>query len=200
MLAQVCRKEFWENDNMKYQEVHRLPVSPFVWRFKAFVIHAAHNVFYIYYAKFSNAYLSEIVRHGANFRQKSKKCVTLHRSRKYYMQSRAHRVDFFKDYAKLLWYLTSGKAHVAHLFDYDDNPLYNYVQSSYLLLNFLGCGKCYRYPEYFNHPTWAKRWRHGVSSAWPRGWRRWGRGQRWWCTSAKTAFAYLCLFVLRIGE
>ena len=30
MLAQVCRKEFWENDRMKYQEVHRLPISPFV--------------------------------------------------------------------------------------------------------------------------------------------------------------------------
>ena len=46
------------------------------------------------------------------------------------MQSSAHRVDFFKDYAKLLWYLTSGKAHVGYLFDYDDKPLHAYVTAS----------------------------------------------------------------------
>ena len=95
----------------------------------------------MYYAKFSNTYLSEIAFHGANFRQNSKKCVTLHRSRKYYMRSTAHRVDFFKDYAKLLWYLTSGKAHVGYLFDYGDNPLYEYVLPTFLLLMFLGSGK-----------------------------------------------------------
>lgn len=26
MLGQVCRKEFWENDRMKYQEVNYLPI------------------------------------------------------------------------------------------------------------------------------------------------------------------------------
>ena len=35
------------------------------------------------------------------------------------------------NYAKLLWYLTSGKSHVGYLFDYDDNPLNIYVDTAH---------------------------------------------------------------------
>ena len=43
------------------------------------------------------------------------------------MRNTDQRVEFFKLFARVMLYLTSGKAHVGYLFDYDGNPIHRIV-------------------------------------------------------------------------
>ena len=45
------------------------------------------------------------------------------------MRNTADRVELFILLAKLLWYLTSERAHVGYLYNYPENPLHTIVFS-----------------------------------------------------------------------
>ena len=45
------------------------------------------------------------------------------------MSSRKERGEFFELLATLLFYLVSGYAHTGYLFNYDGNPLHDFVLS-----------------------------------------------------------------------
>jgi len=94
---------------------------------QAFVVHATHDVFVLYYAKFSNRYLADISKYGAKHSRKSERCVQLKRTKRYHMHHTAERVAWFELFVKLLLYLASGRAHVGYLFNYRDNPLHKLV-------------------------------------------------------------------------
>jgi hypothetical protein len=81
----------------------------------------------VYYAKFSNSYLSAVSKHGTKFLQHSSERVVLRRTKKFHMRSSEERVKVFQIIAKLLWYLISGKSHVGYLYNYDNNPIHNIV-------------------------------------------------------------------------
>ena len=50
--------------------------------------------------------------------------VVLHQSRRYHMNRTDERVIFWVHFAKMMWYLFSGNAHVGYLFNYGANPLH----------------------------------------------------------------------------
>lgn len=47
------------------------------------------------------------------------------------MRNTEQRVEFFKLFARVMLYLTSGKAHVGYLFDYDENPIHRIVSPNF---------------------------------------------------------------------
>ena len=49
--------------------------------------------------------------------------VVLHHSRRYHMNRTDERLIFWVHFAKMMWYLFSGNAHVGYLFNYEANPL-----------------------------------------------------------------------------
>lgn len=94
---------------------------------KAFVIHATHDIFCVYYCRFSRAYLRDVAKYGSKFKKESSKSVRLYRTKRFHMSNTGERVEFFRFLAKLLWFLTSGKAHAGYLLDYEKNPLHTLV-------------------------------------------------------------------------
>jgi hypothetical protein len=88
-------------------------------------MHGNYSSITIYYSKFPNSYLSEIVKYGTEYLQRSslKQRIKLRRTKTFDMRCTTERVELFRLLAKLLWYLVSGKSHVGYLFNYDDNPL-----------------------------------------------------------------------------
>ena len=49
--------------------------------------------------------------------------VVLHHSRTYHMNRTNERLIFWVHFAKMMWYLFSGNAHVGYLFNHETNPL-----------------------------------------------------------------------------
>lgn len=131
MLGQVCYKDFYERDEMQYQEVTHLTLGFPITDTQAFVLHGSHSSVTIYYCKFPNQYLSEISRFGKKFLNHPERTfhqkVKLLRTNKFSLRSTRDRVALFTLLAKLLWYLVSGKSRVGFLYDYPDNPLHNIV-------------------------------------------------------------------------
>jgi hypothetical protein len=97
------------------------------------VIHGTHTTLSLYYAKFPNYYLADIVEHGSNYL----KCIPIERrykvhlrcTKRFHMRVTKERVELFYVLAKLLYYLSSGKAHVGYLFDYERHPMHQPVST-----------------------------------------------------------------------
>lgn len=82
------------------------------------MIHIRHTKVYLFYAKFPNTYLSRIYEHGAKYSQlfpSPEDKITLCQSPAYSMNNAADQAKLFRDLAKLLWYLSSGRSHVGYL-------------------------------------------------------------------------------------
>jgi hypothetical protein len=125
MLGQCCYKQFYNNENMEYQEVRLSSKCSYD---QPFVIHCSHDSVTIYFAKLPNEYLQTIAKNGKNIRSDSSQLhVTLRRTRKYHMRDPQELIELVKIVVHILCHLTSGKAHVGYLFNYDGNPLHNLV-------------------------------------------------------------------------
>lgn len=107
---------------------------------KAFVIYCTHSTLRIYYAKLPNFYLSAISTHGIHYREQCQIRVQLRRTKAYHLRLGNEREDIFRLLARLLWYLSSGRAHVGYLFNYPDNPLHDLVLPSSPRLINMGSG------------------------------------------------------------
>lgn len=132
MLGQVCHKRIFENSDTEYQEV--LSPSPPLGAHskKAFVVHGTHDILCIYHAHLPNEYLAAINRHGVNFRDHcSVKQVRLYRSKRYHMRITKERCDFFELFARVLFYLKSGKSHAGYLYNYPTNPIHSIVNTPF---------------------------------------------------------------------
>jgi hypothetical protein len=83
----------------------------------------------VYYAKFPNSYLKEIVQLGANYETKSttKYRVTLRRTKPFHIAEIEDCIALFNLFAELLTYLVSGKSHVGYLREYENNPIHQIV-------------------------------------------------------------------------
>src|SRR5271170_294787 len=96
---------------------------------QAFVIHCSHDSVTIYFATLSNEYLAAIAQYGRYYleQRRSIPLVHLNRTRKYHMRAASEIAKLFQVLVNLLYYLSSGKAHVGYLFNYEDNPLHELV-------------------------------------------------------------------------
>jgi hypothetical protein len=99
--------------------------------YKAFVLHGSHATLRIFYAEFPNSYLSDITQYGANYlgRTANKQKIEVRCTKKFHMSHSQERAEFFRLFAKWLYYLNSGKSHVGYLFNYDQNPIHQIVCS-----------------------------------------------------------------------
>jgi hypothetical protein len=96
---------------------------------QAFVIHCSHDSVTIYFAILPNEYLAAIAQDGRHYLKQSHSIPTvhLHHIRKYHMWAASEIARLFQVLVNLLYYLSSGEAHVGYLFNYDDNPLHKLV-------------------------------------------------------------------------
>ena len=91
-----------------------------------------HSTFYVYYCRFSVAYLEKFVQYlnvGDNLATNEKMSLlrSLLRSKPYNCAVTAERVRFFELMAHMLFYITSGEAEIRCLADNTDNPLLTVV-------------------------------------------------------------------------
>ncbi len=84
-----------------------------------------HSTFYIYYCRFSVAYLQKFVQYGLNVGDHlvTNEKMSLLRSKPYNCTVTAERVAFFELMARLLFYVTSGEAEIRCMANNTDNPL-----------------------------------------------------------------------------
>jgi len=88
-----------------------------------------HSTFYIYYCRFSVAYLQKFVQYGLNVGDHlaTNEKMSLLRSNPYDCTVTAERVAFFELMARLLFYVTSGEAEIRCLANNTDNPLWEVI-------------------------------------------------------------------------
>ena len=95
---------------------------------QAFVIHCRHATCRLFYAKFPNRYLQNIVRHGASYRRKTpgtrQDVIILHQSKGYKMKKLDQQAEFYHLIAKLLYYVLSGSSHVGFWRNCQGNPFF----------------------------------------------------------------------------
>ena len=98
-------------------------------RTQAFVLHARHATFYLFYAKFPNTYLRDIHEYGANYRQKSPnpQTIVIQQSAPFRMRYPRDQAACFRLLAHVLCYLVSGNSSVFHMAKDERNPLYRTV-------------------------------------------------------------------------
>ena len=96
---------------------------------QAFVLHARHATFYIFYAKFPNTYLRDIVIHGANYRQNvpNPQKITIKQSRPFRMRYPTEQAAFFRLLANILCYLVGGYSAVFYMAKDEWNPHYRKI-------------------------------------------------------------------------
>jgi hypothetical protein len=94
---------------------------------QAFVVHARHATFYLFYAKFPNTYLRDIARYGIEYKQRVAHPIKIQicQSRPYRMRHPQHEADFFRSLSKILYYMVSGYSNVGYLAKDEWNPYYN---------------------------------------------------------------------------
>lgn len=128
MLGQVCHRELYRNSGM-FQEVESHPISRLTNCKQAFVLHARHATFYLYYAKFPNTYLRDIALYGSEYRQRVRtpEQIIIHQSRPFRMRFPKQQANFFRLFANVLCYLISGNSHVLYLAKDERNPYYQNV-------------------------------------------------------------------------
>ena len=92
------------------------PLSIFA-HLQAFVLHARHATFYLFYAKFPNKYLQDIVRYGAEYKQHvpNQPPVIIQQSEPFRMRYPAQQVACFKLLSKLFYYMVSGESKIGYL-------------------------------------------------------------------------------------
>ena len=127
MLGQVCHRDLYTNSGM-FQEVE-LTQSQLTNFKQAFVLHARHATFYLYYAKFPNTYLRDIALYGSEYRQRVRtpEQIIIHQSRPFRMRFPKQQANFFRLFANVLYYLVSGNSHVFYLAKDESNPYYRKV-------------------------------------------------------------------------
>jgi hypothetical protein len=114
MLGQVCHRGLYDSDKDGFQEVSSHYNSCLL---KSFVLHARHATFYIFYAKFPNTYLRDIVRYGAEYKARVTAPieVSIQQSRPFRMRKPKDNAEFFKLISKLLYYIVSGQSRTGYL-------------------------------------------------------------------------------------
>ena len=88
-----------------------------------------HSTFYVYYCRFSVAYLQKFVQYGVNvgdYLAPNEK-ISLLRSKPYNCAVTTERAAFFELMARLLFYVSSGEAEIRCLANNTDNPLLDVV-------------------------------------------------------------------------
>jgi len=93
------------------------------------VLHARHATFYIFYARFPNRYLRDIATYGSRYLHEVRdpQRIIIQQSRPFRMRFPEQQGEFFRLFAKLIYYLVSGHSHVFHLAKDESNPLYRNV-------------------------------------------------------------------------
>ena len=127
MLGQVCHRNLYADPRM-FQEVE-LTCSLLTDRNQAFVLHARHATFYLFYAKFPNTYLRDIAAYGANYRQQvhDPQPITIKQSVPFRMRYPKEQASFFRLFANVLYYLVTGNSSVGYLAKDESNPYYRKV-------------------------------------------------------------------------
>jgi hypothetical protein len=116
MLGQICQPQFYRNPDSSYQEVFFF----LTFLIQAFVLHAHHDdtKFSLFYARFPNEYLMDIVNEGPYYLTSGSKSlqnpVKLYQSRCFRMADFKEQANFFILLAELLNYLRSGESHVGY--------------------------------------------------------------------------------------
>jgi hypothetical protein len=126
MLGQVCHKGLYGPDIDGFQEVSSR-CNPCL--LQSFVLHARHATFYIFYAKFPNKYLRDIVLHGAEYKAHvtAPIKVIIQQSRPFRMRKPKDNAEFFKLLSKVLYYIVSGNGCIGYLAAKDWNKYYRAV-------------------------------------------------------------------------
>jgi len=92
------------------------------------VIHARHVGYYLYYCRFDVRYLQQVVKYGLDAGEHLERLnvpkARLLRSKPYNICVTSERVGFFKLFAYLLFYLSSGQAEIRYLAKNEKNPLW----------------------------------------------------------------------------
>jgi hypothetical protein len=113
MLGQVCHEELYKNGEGRQEVVLALSLSNST---QAFVLHARHATFFIYWAVFSNCYLRDVAEHGSDYLTRvppqQQERIVIHQSSPFRMREPQQQADFFHLYAKLLCYIVSGNSLV----------------------------------------------------------------------------------------
>jgi len=93
---------------------------------EAFVFHARHTTFYIFYTKIPNRYLKDIAMYGANYRNHIAEPdqIIIQHSKPYSMRLPKHQAAFFRLLANVLYYILSGSSRVGVLAAQPWNPYY----------------------------------------------------------------------------
>lgn len=96
MLGQVCHRGLYDTDRDGFQEVNFHCNSCLS---QSFVFHARHATFYIFYAKFPNTYLRDIVRHEAEYKTRviMPIQVVIQQSRPFRMRKPPSSLDCFRN-------------------------------------------------------------------------------------------------------
>ena len=123
MLGQVCHKGLYKPNIDGFQEVSS-QCNPCL--LQSFVLHARHATFYIFYAKFPNKYLRDIVLHGAEYKTRvtAPVEVIIQQSRPFRMRKPKDNAEFFKLLSKVLYYIVSGNGRIGYLAAEDWNKYY----------------------------------------------------------------------------
>jgi len=98
---------------------------------QAFVLHARHATFFVYWAVFPNGYLRDIAEHGSDYLtrvpQAQQHRIVIHQSSPFRMREPQQQAAFFRLYAKLLCYIVSGNSLVPYMDKSERNPYYKEV-------------------------------------------------------------------------
>jgi hypothetical protein len=66
---------------------------------QAFVLHARHATFYIYWARLPNRYLQDVAKHGSDYRTQvplqDQQSIVIHQSSPFRMREPQQQADFF---------------------------------------------------------------------------------------------------------
>ena len=81
------------------------------------VLHARHATFYIFYAKFPNTYLRDIMLHGAAYKSRvsAPAQIIIQQSRPFRMRKPKDNAELFKLFSKVLYYIVSGNGRIGYL-------------------------------------------------------------------------------------
>jgi len=135
MLGQVCHQNLYR-DSGRFQEVE--PTRSCLTNCEqAFVLHARHATFYLYYAKFPNGYLRDIALYGSEYRRRvpHPEQIIIHQSRPFRMRYPKQQAKFFRLFADVLYYLVSGNSHVFYMSKHESNPYYRKAVGLNVLTN-----------------------------------------------------------------
>jgi hypothetical protein len=94
-----------------------------------------HATFYIFYAKFPNIYLRDIVQYGAKYRTLANNPhqITIQQSKPFCMRQPKQQAEFFKLLSTLFYYMISGESNIGYLAKDEWNPYYTEKNNLHVL-------------------------------------------------------------------